>query len=135
MNQIEVSISFLTNEPEDFKIQNELINIHDDLRQYDAELIPLDTTPIKEGMVKKSDVNMIFGSVQIILPAGAFIAILTSFIKNYFQYKNKRGLKITNKDGTIIEISGYNGVQTEKILSSFIENSKITHPDKMPHKK
>lgn len=129
MNQIEVSISFLTNEPEDFKIQNELINIHDDLRQYDAELIPLDTTPIKEGMVKKSDVNMIFGSVQIILPAGAFIAILTSFIKNYFQYKNKRGLKITNKDGTIVEISGYNCVQTEKILSSLIENSKISYPD------
>lgn len=129
MNQIEVSISFLTNEPEDFKIQNELINIHDDLRQYDAELIPLDTTPIKEGMVKKSDVNMIFGSVQIVLPTAAFIAILTSFIKNYFQYKNKRGLKITNKDGTIVEISGYNGVQTEKILSSLIENSKISYPD------
>lgn len=129
MNQIEVSISFLTNEPENFKIQNELINIHDDLRQYDAELIPLDTTPIKEGMVKKSDVNMIFGSVQIVLPTAAFIAILTSFIKNYFQYKNKRGLKITNKDGTIVEISGYNGVQTEKILSSLIENSKISYPD------
>ena len=129
MNQIEVSISFLTNEPEDFKIQNELINIHDDLRQYDAELIPLDTTPIKEGMVKKSDVNMIFGSVQIVLPTAAFIAILTSFIKNYFQYKNKRGLKITNKDGTIVEISGYNGVQAEKILSSLIENSKISYPD------
>lgn len=129
MNQIEVSISFLTNEPEDFKIQNELINIHDDLRQYDAELIPLDTTPIKEGMVKKSDVNMIFGSVQIVLPTAAFIAILTSFIKNYFQYKNKRGLKITNKDGTIVEISGYNCVQTEKILSSLIENSKISYPD------
>lgn len=129
MNQIEVSISFLTNEPEDFKIQNELINIHDDLRQYDAELIPLDTTPIKEGMVKKSDVNMIFGSVQIVLPTAAFIAILTSFIKNYFQYKNKRCLKITNKDGTIVEISGYNGVQTEKILSSLIENSKISYPD------
>lgn len=129
MNQIEVSISFLTNEPEDFKIQNELIYIHDDLRQYDAELIPLDTTPIKEGMVKKSDVNMIFGSVQIVLPTAAFIAILTSFIKNYFQYKNKRGLKITNKDGTIVEISGYNCVQTEKILSSLIENSKISYPD------
>lgn len=129
MNQIEVSISFLTNEPEDFKIQNELINIHDDLRQYDAELIPLDTTPIKEGMVKKSDVNMIFGSVQIVLPTAAFIAILISFIKNYFQYKKKRGLKITNKDGTIVEISGYNGVQTEKILCSLIENSKISYPD------
>ena len=122
---IDITINLVTNTPKDTIIQNELLYIFEELKVDGANLIPSDSDTIIPDYKKKSgpsEINILIGAVHIVLPASAVITVLIAFIKKYYDTCKSKRLKIKNADGTAIEISGYNGKETDKLLHALISS-------------
>ncbi len=122
---IDITIDLVTNTPKDAIIQNELLHIFEELKANGANLIPFDSDTIIPDYNKKSgpsEINILIGAVHIVLPASAVISVLIAFIKKYYDTCKSKRLKIKNADGITIEISGYNGKETDKLLHTLISS-------------
>ena len=126
MNEIEFSISLVATEPFDLHIQKELKIIFDELKPYNAIIEPLEVEDVPNKLKKSGEMDILIGSVRVMLPIGAFVPVLIAFLKNYFDARKKRHLQIKRKDGTIIQISGYNGTETKELLKSFTETEQLS---------
>jgi len=121
MSLIELTISIDTNNPRDIMNQRELIEIYENLKNHGAKLQPIEVE-ISSGKAtpKSTDLNMIIGAVSISLPVASIATVLTSFLKNYFDARKKRSIKIKRKDGTVIQIDGYSESVTERMIQNLI---------------
>ncbi|WP_339137554.1 MAG: hypothetical protein WGN25_05690 [Candidatus Electrothrix sp. GW3-4] len=119
---IEIFIDLATSTPEDAINQNELFYIYEELESKGACLIPLESAILPNYNQKSGsgDIDILIGAIHIALPASAVVAVLVSFVKKYFDTCKSKRLRIKRKDGSIVEISGYNGKETEKILHKLI---------------
>jgi hypothetical protein len=116
MKEITVTISIMTDDPTDLRNQNELRLIKEELTECGAELVTVASRASAGSVHKAGQLDVLIGSVKVVLPASAFISILTSFIKNYFDARKKRTLKISRRDGANIQVTGYSAKQVSNLL-------------------
>lgn len=127
MDTITFKLSVVAQDQFDLVYQNDMLELLDELKQYSAEAIPIKkNNELKNVTNKAGDLNVIMGAVSISLPAATFAAILTSFIKNYFNLKKNRKVKIEQTSNkTSVIITGYNQIETQKLIST-LTNSKLS---------
>jgi hypothetical protein len=116
---VTLDISVITDHIEDFANQRELLQIQAELAGHGAELIPL-RTPVSDATPKSSNIDLLIGSVHLVLPASVLITTITVFVQQYFKTKRDRGLRLTRGDGSSLEIRGYDGDETAKLIKGFI---------------
>lgn len=125
METIEFEISLAVNDPSDILNQREILSIYDTLKPHGATIVPFQVEVSSEtGIAKSAELDTLIGSVHIILPASAFVTILTSFIRHYFEARRKRSIRIKRKDGTSIQIDGYSEHETQKLINQLTEYKK-----------
>ena len=111
----------MTDDPTDLRNQNELRLIKEDLTECGAELVTIGSRAQTGSIHKAGELDILIGSVKVVLPASALMPVLTSFIKNYFDARKKRSLKISRRDGASIQITGYSAKQTSNLLRQLEE--------------
>jgi hypothetical protein len=125
MYEMEVSISSAAPEPSDLTIQNELRYIYEELASFNPQLTPLKQDVMEDSSTKSGDIDIIIGSITIIIPSAVFVSVFSSLIKNYFDARKGRGIQIKKKNGVTIQIHGYNAQESEKLLLSLIESDLL----------
>lgn len=115
METVKIRISMVSDDPRDLLVQYELQEIAEMLDAYSPDIEHLPKAPIP-GVPKSPEIELAVGAVHLALPAGLLASVIASFIKNYFEARRNRRIRIEKQDGTAIEVVAYSEEETKNII-------------------